>query len=197
MRTVTLWLVLLSSVLLLAGCRSSKMVKGASAAMMSPTADSAVVVFLRPSSFGGGIQSSVFDATTSQNEFIGIVSSGAKVQYRAKPGEHMFMVVSEAADFLKATLDANKTYYVLVTPRMGMWRARFSLKPVRTEDPKGTRLEGWNRSCALYENSDKARLWAVENAPSIQHKREEYMKKWEKKTPKDKEESTVFATDGR
>ncbi len=47
------------------------------------------------------------------------------------------MVVSEAADFAKADVEAGKTYYVLVTPRMGWWKARFSLRPLMREQLDG------------------------------------------------------------
>ncbi|PZN84509.1 MAG: hypothetical protein DM484_02725 [Candidatus Methylumidiphilus alinenensis] len=40
------------------------------------------------------------------------------------------MVVGENADFMEAELFANRTYYVNVAPRMGCWKARFSLNPL-------------------------------------------------------------------
>lgn len=197
MRTVALLLLILSSSLLLGGCKSGAMAKSESQAVMAPTADSAVVVFMRPATFGYAVQSVVYDATTDENVMIGIVSSGAKVAYRAKPGEHMFMVVSEGADFLQATLDANKTYYVKVEPRMGWLRARFSLDPVRGADLTVEKIASLKTSCDLYENTEKSRNWAFDNATSVQLKREEYFKKWNAKSPKDKEEATLLASDGR
>ena len=75
------------------------------------------------------IQSTVFDVTDDAPRMVGIVSAKTKIAYEVAPGEHHFMVVSEAADFMRADLAAGKTYYALVTPRMGVWRARFSLLP--------------------------------------------------------------------
>ena len=65
------------------------------------------------------IQASVYDVTSGAPEFIGIVSNDTKISYMTSPGEHMFMVVGESADFLKASVVEGKTYYTVVSPRMG------------------------------------------------------------------------------
>ncbi len=179
------------------GCKSSLMAVAPDNRGVTATADSAVVVFMRPSVFGGAIQSSVFDVTSTQNEFIGIVSSGTKVAYRCKPGDRTFMVVSEAGDFLQATVDAGKTYYVLVTPRFGFWKARFSLKPLHAADLAGSDFRDWDTSLRFYENTEASRQWAVSNGADIQRKRDEYLPKWRAKPPDDKAAATLLSSDGR
>lgn len=65
-----------------------------------------------------------------------------KVAYHTEPGEHMFMVIAESADFMQATLEAGKTYYAQIVPRPGVWKARFSFRPIN--DIAGeTRLQQW------------------------------------------------------
>ncbi|HET9598467.1 MAG TPA: hypothetical protein VFP65_22960 [Anaeromyxobacteraceae bacterium] len=140
--------------------------------------DEAIVVFMRPSIYGGAIQSSVFDATTPESKFIGIVSAHTKVAYRTTPGEHVFMVVSEAADFMSAQLEPGKTYYARVSARVGMWKARFSLAPVSKVDLGMPEFASDDGSCDLVENGPTAVEWANENAASIQTKRVEYFQKW-------------------
>ena len=95
----------------------------------APDNGKAMIVFMRPSSFGFAIQSSVFDIAGDTPSLLGIVSAKTKVAHQVAPGEHLFMVVGESADFMSADLEADKTYFALVTPRMGAWKARFSLKP--------------------------------------------------------------------
>ncbi|MCX5691056.1 MAG: hypothetical protein NTV94_14930 [Planctomycetota bacterium] len=197
MRTLILALVTVSLLLLSGGCKSSGMVKATEAQAISPTADSAIVIFLRPSVVGGGVQSVVYDTTHEKSELVGIVSSGSKVAFKTTRGEHSFMVVSESADFMRATLDANKTYYALVTPRMGAFRARFSLRPVTSEDIEKGRLAGWERSCVLYENAQGSRDWAVNNAASVEKRRAENYPRWLKKSAAKLEEVTLHASDGR
>jgi hypothetical protein len=103
------------------------------------------------------------------------------------------MVVSEAADFMQADLEAGKTYYVLVTPRVGWWRARFSLRPITAEELGGKQFQEWFDDCAWVETTDEARGWARQNASSVQEKKVEYLQKWEPRTDK----PTLKASDGR
>ncbi|WP_210772111.1 hypothetical protein, partial [Rhodanobacter lindaniclasticus] len=52
----------------LTGCQSSMMVRSpANAAAPTPAPGKALVVFMRPSSFGGAIQSSVYDTADSNS----------------------------------------------------------------------------------------------------------------------------------
>ena len=67
----------------LTGCQSSLMVRsGPGSAEPTPAPGKALVVFMRPSSFGGAIQSSVYDTHASADTFIGIVSSKDKIAYQ-------------------------------------------------------------------------------------------------------------------
>ena len=147
----------------------------------TPGGGRSLVIFMRPSGFAFAIQSSVFDITTGENKLVGIVSAKKKVAYQTDPGEHMFMVIGESADFMKADLQAGKTYYALVTPRMGAWKARFSLKPVHKDDLASGKAKKWESSCKPVQNTDASYDWARKNAPSIQSKKETFIKKWDEK----------------
>jgi len=186
-----------------AGCafKSSDMrkVDPARAATSAATGDKAVVVFMRPSRLGGAIQSSVFDVTQPANQtdkLVGIVSSGTKVAYVTEPGEHLFMVVGENADFMTATLAGGKTYYVLVSPRMGWWKARFSLEPVHEAELGSSEFKEWNGT-ELVENTAASTAWAKENWESIQDKKVDYLQTWNGKTPAERAEQNLLVTDGR
>jgi len=162
-----------------------------------PESGKVQVIFMRPSDFGGAIQSSVFHLKPDKDEFIGIVSANTKVRYIAEPGEHMFMVVGESADFMRAYLTEGKTYYALVSPRMGLWKARFSLKPIRREQLSTEEFAGWNEETRFVESTPGARQWAQNNWDSIQSKKYQYMEDWEAKSAADKEERTLRKEDGR
>src|SRR4051812_47171265 len=74
----------LGAVLLLSACASSHMRDVPEpVAVTKPTDNTATLVLMRPSMFGGAIQSSVYDITTGQSEFVGIVSAGKKLAYEA------------------------------------------------------------------------------------------------------------------
>jgi hypothetical protein len=167
--------------MLVCGCAgSSKYMKEIPEADASyvPDAGHALVIFMRPSGLGFAVSSSVFDITTEENKLVGIVPAKKKVAYRTEPGEKMFMVIGESADFMRADLIGGKTYYALVSPRVGAWKARFSLKPVRKGDLGTGKFSEWTKSCVYNENTKASYGWAEQNAPSINSKRDKYMKKW-------------------
>lgn len=155
--------------------------------------DKALVVFMRPSGFGFAVQSSVFDVTSGQPEFVGIISAKTKLAYYAPPGKRTFMVVSESADFLGATLDPGKAYYALVTPRMGMWRARFSLRGVSGSEVDGNQFAGWYKDCRWVENTPSSHEWAQKNMRDIGNKLAAKLPQWEPKPDR----PTLKASDGR
>lgn len=144
----------------------------------APEEGMSMVVFMRPSTLGYAIQSSVFEIKEDKPLLVGIVAAKAKVSYQLEPGEHLFMVVGESADFMSAELEANKTYYALVTPRMGAWKARFSLKPVHAGETSGSQFSEWKEDCEWVEKSPASDEWASANMASIQSKYEKYYKKW-------------------
>ena len=178
------------------GCASKYMqpVDPAKEISYAPSENEAVIIFMRPSAFGGAIQSSVFDVTTEENVLVGIVSSKAKVAHKTAPGEHIFMVVGESADFMKAELEQGKMYYAIVTPRMGVWKARFSLKPIHRDELTSEKFKAWSNSCNFVENTAGSYQWAQENASSIQSKRVTYFEKWMSKPETDR--PVLYKEDG-
>ena len=65
-------MVAILSFLFLQGCASSLMKPADGSALVAPPGENSRVVFLRPSSFGGAIQASLFDITGDETRFIGV-----------------------------------------------------------------------------------------------------------------------------
>ncbi len=122
----------------LPACASSMMMR--TEEVVKPGPDYAVVNFLRPSSYGGAIKFGVWD----KENFIGILTPKNYIQYKAAPGEHIFMARAENWAVIKAKVEAGKTYYILGAPRMGVWKARVALEVVR---PGDKRIDKWMDSC--------------------------------------------------
>jgi hypothetical protein len=184
----------------LAGCQSSLMVKSKKGEP-NPEPGKALVVFMRPSSLGGAIQSSVYDTRDKGNKFIGIVSSKTKLAYQADPGDHLFMVIAENADFMVAHLDAGKTYYTLVSPRMGVWKARFSLLPIHNRaDAKysthSSDFRKWMAKTAWVDVTPQAEQWYREHAADIESKKLDYMSRWNTADAQQRAQLTMPASDG-
>ena len=147
---------------------------------ITPDPGKAMVIFMRPSTLGFGIQSSVFELNdNNEPELLGIVAAKKKIAAQIEPGEKLFMVIGESADFMSGMLDAGKTYYALVTPRMGWWKARFSLKPIDEETYNSSKFSEWFEACEEWvQKNEDSEFWASDNMPSIKDKRLEYYPKW-------------------
>jgi hypothetical protein len=130
-------LLVLLAVGILSGCASSMMIR--SDMLIEPSPDYAVVNFLRPSSFGGAIKFGIWDS----DNFIGVLTPKNYIQYKATPGEHIFMARAENWAVIKADVQAGRTYYIVGAPRMGVWKARVGLEVISPDDPK---LDKWMRS---------------------------------------------------
>jgi hypothetical protein len=144
----------------------------------APEEGKSMVVFMRPSTLGFAIQSSVFEIQEDSPALVGIVAAKTKVAYQLEPGEHLFMVVGESADFMSAELEVNKTYYVLVTPRMGALKARFSLEPIHAAQLGSSQVDEWIEACDWVEKTAASENWANDNMFSIQEKQKKYWETW-------------------
>ena len=167
-----------TTLFIVGGCAAPNMnLSDPAAAEATPGSDKALVYFLRPKKVGFKIHAAVYDG----DEFVGFVPYNTKLAYLAEPGEHMFMVVSEAADFMKADLLPGKTYYVQVVPRMGAWRARFSLWPVTKAHLATESVRQWIDAARPVQNKPQAYQWAENNRSSVMAKKAAYFSKWQTK----------------
>lgn len=194
--------ILLGSIMLLtSGCMSSYIEKSGINLTPSINSQQAQIIFMRPSFMGIGIKSSVYEVKNNTDKFIGIISAKTKIAYNVLPGEHLFMVVSENADFMDANVEAGKIYYVLVSPRMGAWKTRFSLIPIHS-DPAAkyslasSQFSDWNKSTVFVDQLDSAREWYNNHAASVAQKRARYMKEWNAKPAAVRAGKALLAHDG-
>lgn len=186
--------------LLLVGCASNPMSISPSGTIERPKADQAQVVFMRDSFVGSAIAASIYDVTGDEPVFIGILNNGTKLAYSTLPGKHRFMVVSEAADFMEADLSAGRTYYSIVTPRMGTWKARFSMWPIKKSGSQyrldSADFRNWSQSTRLAVMTPKARSWYAANRNSVIAKQQEYLVVWQRKSKAELELRTLSPEDG-
>jgi len=166
-----------------------------------PEEGKALVVFMRASFVGSAISASVYDAPDNDTHFIGVVQNKQKMAYQATPGAHRFMVIAENADFMDANLEAGKTYYALISPRMGVWKARFSLFPIRQTSADEYNLQSadfkeWQAKTRFVVTSPDGEAWYEDNKESVAEKKADYLKKWNVMLPADKAELTLNADDG-
>ena len=188
----------LASALLVGGCAGT--VKNmqelpAGSAEPVPQPGKAMVVFLRPSGVGFAVQSSVFEVKEPQPALAGILAAQAKVAYHVDRGKRMFMSIGESAEFMSADLLPGKTYYAYVSPRMGMWKARFALEPKHRQDLDSSEFKTDLQDCRWVEVTPQSTQWMAGNLMSIQTKRAEYFAEWQQKP--EAEKPKLLPEDGR
>lgn len=163
--------------LMLYGCSSSHMADVAPADMSEFVAEEeSAIVFLRATNFGGAIQAPVVEVGNEGPEFVAIVSAAKKIMHRTSPGEHVFVIGGESSGALKAELSPGKIYYVHVEPKMGLWKARFVMVPVKPGElaTESFRKDlGW---CKWSKPGPSAGVWFEENRASMAEKAQEALK---------------------
>nr|WP_321513160.1 hypothetical protein [uncultured Pseudodesulfovibrio sp.] len=172
-------IIFLFSLLIMTGCASSQMMKvPTDIAPYSADPEKATVVFMRPSSFGGAIQSYAFQYDDESPEFVGIVSTNYKIAYQTTPGKHLFMIMGENADFLQADLAPNHIYYVVIEPHMGFMTARFSLDPILASQFDSQSFKDDLAECDFVQNTPASTEWFEKHKADIIKKYQSYYPDW-------------------
>lgn len=140
----------------------------------APAADEAAVVFYRPAFMGHAVHAAVYE----DDEFVGFVMADSHHVHRTTPGTHRYAVVSESADFMDAELDGGRIYFAQVVPRMGWWRARFSLLPVGHESKAFARLDADLAESYAVTQRESAADWAADNNESAMQKCQANLSQW-------------------
>ncbi len=182
-----LYLIFITFTLFVAGCAVEGPVKFMQVVepgqeILKPEPGKALVIFIRPQTLGYKVQSSVFEVVGDECNLVGIVAAKKRVAYMVEPGEHLFTVIGESADFMYADLEAGKTYYAEVTPRMGAWKARFSLRAVPKAEAESDKFNKNLSTCKWVKPNDESFEWASSNMQSIQQKRTAAYERWMART---------------
>ncbi|MBL9022459.1 MAG: hypothetical protein JNL21_09665 [Myxococcales bacterium] len=137
------WMVLVGALAAsTAGCSASSefMRPVAAPQPVKPASESAVVVFVRPSGFGGALKQTILDG---KGRFLGEALPSSRFSVSMPPGEHTFIVWAENTGAVKASLAAGKVYFVEVALSMGAFSARADLVPINPGSEAWSKLDGW------------------------------------------------------
>lgn len=147
--TITLAWVLMA---LGCGATSDFMKPAQSSSIQRPAAGKALVWIARPSRVGSSMTFTLMD---ERGRFLGEALPGTRFAVLMDPGEHMLIVWSEGQQAMKATLAPGKTYYVHVTPKIGMWKAGAAIYPVKRNTERWNQKELWKRLQVLAVDAAK------------------------------------------
>jgi len=168
---------------------------GSTTMAAAPPPGKALIAFLRPSIWGGPVASSLFEIVDNKAVMVGILHQKQRLNVVVTPGTHLYMLMGESAEFMSAEVLADKTYYVAIHPHMGVWKARFTLKPVHQDMLDTKEFENWKYACALIDHTARDDEWASLNASQIEDKRAKYYPDFQKMS--DAERPALRAADGR
>lgn len=96
------------------------------------------------------------------------------------------MVTGENADFVTADLLPNRTGSVQVEPRVGLWKARFGLQPVKGKESNTPEFKSALAECTRVGKTQDTENRARGNMASIQSKRAECYPDWVKQPEAEK-----------
>ena len=184
-----------------AGCASVPMEVIPDQQVQQPSANQSQIVFMRSSFVQDLIQASLFEVRGDKIEFIGILQDDTKIALKTTPGEHLYMVVSTAADFLQADLAPGKTHYVIVKPRIGSWKPRFAMYPISANPSArytntSEDFDEWRKETTLVDLSEAALSWYQQNKAEVEEKRIKYWPEWLEMAAPDKFEHMLLPADG-
>ena len=110
---------------------------------LRPPPNTGLVVFVRPSSWGGGAYADILDEA---GHFVGRTSGGAHFATVATPGPHMFAVWGENTDAVQIDVAPGHIYFVEVGITPGWLTAQFHLYAISPRTPTWANRDEWVRS---------------------------------------------------
>lgn len=170
--------------MLLSGCSTYRYMQPVDAAADAPvarvaTAGKSVVTFYRASIVGMAISAPIAYEKDGKAETIGILESGHKIEQVLEPGDYAFVVGGESSNLLRARLDPDRRYYVSVSPRLGLMKARFAFRPLSADELKSGRFSKDIEGCKLVEPNESLNVWIAANQQSMDEKLEKAIRAWE------------------
>lgn len=132
------WLTLVLALFML-GCGSSYMAPVQAPHTVAVDGANATVVFIRPSSYGGG-EPAVLD---HQGNYYGSIPGDSYMVVTVPPGDYTFIAWSEGTPALHARLAPGKLYYIEMGMTIGAWSARARLFGIGPNRKQWSELPEW------------------------------------------------------
>lgn len=161
---------------------------------LAPAAGKATVVFLRSSGLGPAIKFMIIDQI---GHFVGESTAGGHFPAELAPGEYLFIAEGENTAVMHANLAPDRLYYVEVDPKMGFFKARVGLKPIKPGSDIWKKVPEMLGSTDRYVpmvQAGQAELDA--NAADIQERIANAKGKWAGYSPAERAELSLEPNDG-
>ena len=142
-------LVLVLSAALMIGCSaSSRYMKEGGVVRVDATSDRANIIFFRSSGLGFAVKFLILDG---QGKFVGEPLAEGYHSIEVPAGEVTFYAEAENTAAVKGTVEAGRTYYLLVDPRFGLLSAQVELLVIKPGGRAWDKTQGWIKELTPYE----------------------------------------------
>jgi len=160
------------------GCAGSSAYMRPSPVLLQPTADKALVRFMRPSGFGYAVNFNILDG----EKVIGNSVAKSQFDFLAIPGKHLFIAIAENKVFLEADLVAGKTYYIITRVYTGMWKARVAFLAITRKSEFWDKVKEYENTLVKIEPNEEALLkWETANRGAVNKLVSSYETTWKNK----------------
>jgi hypothetical protein len=161
MRRIAIFFLSLLSISMLTSCAdSSYMIRKNSPPPAGLTEGHARIYFMRPSAYGWGVNFPVYHG----NDLIGLSLAKSYFTHECLPGKHTFVGMAENKVGLKADLEADKSYFVLIQSMAGKTKARMAFAPATPGSQWWEQVEGYKTSLVYTEKDGEAlKAWSEAN----------------------------------
>jgi hypothetical protein len=109
---------------------------------LAPPPNSGMVVFVRPSTWGGGLHADIVD---ENGHFIGRTTGAAHFAAAMPPGPHMFAIWGENTDVVEVDVAPGHIYFVEVGITPGWMSAQFHLYAITPKTTTWPTRDQWVR----------------------------------------------------
>lgn len=110
-------------------------------------------MFIRPSSYAGMLATTIID---ERGRFLGDALPNGCFAVQVPAGEHLFISWAENTAAVRATLAPGKTYFVEVSPRVGLMSARVQLFAQTPRNKNWLEVPRWLAECQRTQPDEQA-----------------------------------------
>jgi hypothetical protein len=180
-----------------AGCTASSkyMLQAPKGSGIQRSPDMATVVFVRPSGYAAAVKTTILD---THGRFLGDALPSAYFAVKVPPGQHVFLSWAENTAALRATLEANKIYFVEVSSKMGAFSPRMHLLAIAPRKESWSKLDSWLGDCEAYSVDERAgQAYLRERTADTTERIERAKEALTKYSAEELDDRTILASDAR
>lgn len=179
----------------LTGCAaSSRMVQIATPQPIGPLSGQAVIVFVRPSSFGSALTPTIL---SSDGRFLGDADPSSHFAVAVPEGEHLFLVWGENTGPLRALVQKGRVYFVEVAMKPGWWTARVHLLAITPRTEQWSKVRDWLADTKqTVPRGAEGQAYLDGRASDVAERIRRAKEAFAGMTPEEQEARTLFPNDG-